>query len=206
MRLSLPLLALLGCGTPPAARDAAPATPRRPLGMNDVTILVPLPADRAAPVLAAIDGGPGGVPLVARGHHAALVEVGGDLAPKSGDAVAYGDYHVVGVRFDLCDREEVGPCPAGADGRLRLVLQPLYAGGGGAVLAHDLAVHAFYPIAAAELPEVVAELRAMAQLHDTPTAAPLGVSPRSPRAPRTPRASPRSSRASRAGTTSSGSR
>ncbi|HWU87182.1 MAG TPA: hypothetical protein VN253_07905, partial [Kofleriaceae bacterium] len=54
--------------------------------------------------------------------------------------------------------------------------QPLYTAGG-ATLAHDLALHAFYPIPAAELASVVAELRALSRLQDAPAGAPLSVSP-----------------------------
>jgi hypothetical protein len=83
---------------------------------------------------------------------------------------------VVALRFDLCDRQNVAPCRDGQDGVLRLVLQPIYlaaglaAGlGGGELRAHDVALHAVYPIAAAELAGVVTELRALAQLQVGPT-------------------------------------
>src|SRR5690606_7228698 len=94
----------------------------------------------------------------------------------NGLPVAFEDHHVVAVRFDLCERVVAGPCPDGADGRLRLVLQPLYTAGG-ATLAHDLALHAFYPIPAAELADVVAELSGLARIQDAPVGAPLAVSP-----------------------------
>ena len=141
--------------------------------MNDVSMLAPLPAALAAPVVATIEGD--GMPLVSRGLFAGLVLVDGDIAPKDGRPFAYEDMHVVALRFDLCDRSTVGTCPE-ADGRLRLVLQPVYQVGG-ETLAHDIAVHAFYPIPQAELGAVISELRVLAGLGEVPLDARLGVSP-----------------------------
>lgn len=56
------------------------------------------------------------------------------------------------------------------------MLQPLYTDTG-TTFAHDVAVHAFYPVPADELPSVVAELRALARIQDAPPDAPLAVSP-----------------------------
>lgn len=82
----------------------------------------------------------------------------------------------MGVRFDLCDRSAIGPCPPDARGRLRLVLQPRYTRAG-ATFAHDVALHTFYPIPANELGAVVGELRRLSWLQREPPGAPLAVSP-----------------------------
>lgn len=181
MRLASPTSALVMGLASLAAACSAPReiAEARPLGMNDATILLPLPASLAAPVLASITGaGSNGdaAPLVPRALYETLVAAPGDIAPKTGQPVAFEDYHVVAVRFDLCEREVAGPCAEGADGRVRLVLQPLYPVESD-LLAHDLALHAFYPIPAAELPAVISELRALARIQDAPVGAPLSVSP-----------------------------
>ncbi|HEX7839077.1 MAG TPA: hypothetical protein VF469_16480 [Kofleriaceae bacterium] len=146
----------------------------RALGMNDVSILLPLPRDVATPVLAALAGR--GALLVDRGWFDALVTAGGDIAPRTGDPLAFDDFQIVAVRFDLCDRSAIGPCPPDAQGRLRLVLQPLYTRAG-STFAHDVALHAFYPIPASEVGGVVGELRRLSRIQREPPGAPLAVSP-----------------------------
>ncbi|HEX4423242.1 MAG TPA: hypothetical protein VH165_35270 [Kofleriaceae bacterium] len=188
MRHALWFLAACACGASsppgtdaPASDDDAAA--RHALGPNDVSILLPLPADPAVPTLLAVAGpatgaGPG-VPLVASGPIAGL-DLRGDIGPKNGQPFALDQLQVVAVRFELCDRQVVGACPdAGEDGRLRLVLQPVYAAGGAAT-THDIALHAFYPIPAAELAGVVRELRQLAALADVAPGAPLAVNPGAP--------------------------
>ena len=140
--------------------------------MTDVSILLPLPRDPQVPVLAAA----GQDPLIEPAWFDALVSARHDIAPKTGGPVALGDLHVVALRFDLCDRATVGPCPTGVPGRLRLVLQPLYRVAT-ETFAHDVALHAFYAIPADELAGVVGELRALAALGGAPADAPLTVSP-----------------------------
>lgn len=160
-----------------AACTPAPRAPARPaaLGLNDVAMLLPLPSEVHTPVLANVEG------LISPAVYDALVTSHADIAPRIGGPIAFGDFHVVALRFDLCDRAAVGVCPAGTDGRLRVVLQPMYLRGG-AVAAHDVALHAFYPVPAASLPQVIESLRALAALQGTPTDAPLDVS-RGARAP-----------------------
>lgn len=161
--------------------NSAPPPTRTELGMNDVTILVPLPAEPRAITLLGIaeSGEHAAAPLVSRAVYDRLVATPADIAPKIGGPVAFEDFQVVAVRFDLCDRHNAVPCRADADAVFRLILQPLYTGGG-EVRAHDIALHAFYPIPAAEIPGVVAELRALAQLA---TAAAPASSPASVDAP-----------------------
>lgn len=141
--------------------------------MSDVSILLPLPRDPRVPILTTIAGD--GTALVDRDPFAALVTAPGDIAPKIDAAIRFEDFHVVAIRFDLCDRSTIGVCPGGVEGRLRLVLQPLYLTAG-TTFAHDIAVHAFYPVPARELAAVVGELRALAGVQGASPAAPLGVS------------------------------
>jgi hypothetical protein len=145
------------------------------LGMNDVSMLLPLPRAVRAPVVASI-AGDGAEPLVDRGTFDALVTAPGDLGPKVGTLGAYEDFQVVAIRFDLCERLAIGVCPPDVPGRLRLVLQPCEMVGG-ELRTQDIALHAFYPIAAGELAGVIGELRALAAIQGAPADAPLAVSP-----------------------------
>lgn len=170
------LAVLLACAPPASASRPAPPGPD-PLGMNDLSVLLPLPDDLARPVLAAVGGD--GPPLIDRRWFDALVARPADIAPRSGAAAGFGDYQVVAVRFDLCDRRAIGPCPRDAAGRLRLVLQPLYTRGDRTLaqtFAQDIALHAFYPIPPGDLPAVLDELRGLARLQPAPRDAPLAVS------------------------------
>lgn len=167
------------CAAGILAAACGATTPRNPpsaraLGMNDVTLLLPLPSALDAPVLATAAGDDLGAPLVGRDELTALVLANQDLAPKSGAAFGYDDFQLVAVRFDLCDRKNGAACRDGDDGQLRTVLQPLYRAGD-AIAAHDIAVHAFYPLPAAELAGIAAELRAIAALRGIPLDAPLAV-------------------------------
>jgi hypothetical protein len=169
MRSWLVLLMVVGCGSPSSGiipePDAAPNTTR--LGMNDVTMLLPLPSNPAtATLLKMSDGGD----LVPRTLFKRLVTDPNDVAN------VYEEFHVVAIRFDLCDRLDPGPCPAGADGRVRIVFQPLVAGAA-QTEAMDVALHAFYPIPSAELPSVIDELRVLAHIACVPTTSPLTISP-----------------------------
>lgn len=176
------LVVACSAGTPGArvrSGDAAAddRSPGRPLGMNDVSILLPLPRTTAAPVLAGLAGRAAPLPaLIEPRWFDALVAARGDIAPRTGEPIGLDDFQVVAVRFDLCDRSGIGSCPPGADGRLRLVLQPVYARAG-ETFAHDVALHAFYPIAAGELGGVIGELRRLARRRHEPPGAPLAVSP-----------------------------
>lgn len=166
------------------AGDVAPDayTPRqsRRLGMNDVSMLLPLPPALESPTLATMKGiDPGGA-LVPRDLFQRLVLDPGDVVDR------FESFHVVAVRFDLCERLTTAPCAEGAEGLLRLVLQPLsrFVFEEKLVYAHDVALHAFYPIPAGEMGSVVDELRALAAIQDSQVLAPLGVSPLAKTAPK----------------------
>jgi hypothetical protein len=174
---SVALVLVCACGSAaPAARATQAVTERHALGMNDVSILLPLPRNPGTPVIATIAGDDDGAPLVDRDWFDAVVGERHDLGPKVGESAGFASFHVVAIRFDLCDRSTIGVCPPDVDGRLRLVLQPCVTSGG-VVLTQDVAIHAFYPIAAAELASVVGELRALARIQGAPADAPLAVSP-----------------------------
>lgn len=186
-RLTLVLLpTLYACGTDPIAhtpdadtRDVFDATPDtadtpdtevtspiegRALGLNDVTFLLPLTTFTTplAPVRALLDEA-----------------VFTDLVTASGDVVTnFADLVPVAIRVDLCDRIAPGPCPIDADASLRVVLQPMFPlADSPHVGFEDVAVHAFYPIPRADLPDVIERLRAMADIADIPFDTPLQVNP-----------------------------
>jgi hypothetical protein len=140
--------------------------------MNDVSILVPLPDRIDAPVITTMAGAP--TPLVGTDIYARLVSDPADIAPKVGD-LSYGGFQVVAIRFELCVRDLPRPCEVTEDGRLRLVLQPMYSSNG-MTLAEDVALHAFYPIPNAQLADAITQLRDLAAIQDAPLDAPLGVS------------------------------
>jgi|APLak6261679142_1056127.scaffolds.fasta_scaffold00101_21 hypothetical protein len=164
--LLVSLVVLAACGTPSTTADSGVTpdasvyvpTQTHALGLNDVTWLLPLePLDAGSPFPAADTLLP--LPSFTRLTTTEPV-VRTELSRL----------RVVGVRFDACDRALPGPCPTDADGSLRLVLQPVL---GPPTRTEDIALHAFFPIPHAELPQVVDELRALAELLALPTAAPL---------------------------------
>jgi hypothetical protein len=138
------------------------------LGMNDVTFLLPLPASANNPTLLRLAD----ANIVPATLFDRLVTSHDDVFAK------YDEFHVVALRVDICDRKTPGNCPIGGqnDGVLRVVLQPIGpAPSGGGTFAIDTALHAFYPIPAAELPGAIAEVRALAALRGVDTTAPLAV-------------------------------
>ena len=148
--------------------DARVGEPRT-LGLNDISMLFQLPENPiSGTTIARLTGVPGfGQDLVPRAVFAQLVSAPGDVGH------AFEEFHLVALRFDLCDRQ-LGPCPSDADGRLRLVFQPVFVGSPWTEAA-DVAIHAFYPVPAAELAQVVNELRALARLRDFQTASPVAI-------------------------------
>ncbi|MBL8783366.1 MAG: hypothetical protein JNJ59_00585, partial [Deltaproteobacteria bacterium] len=142
--------------------------PPTPLGLNDVTFLLPLPASVTASPL----DGPAMLPtnLFTR-----LVTGPGDILATRADFV------VVAVRFDLCDRLASVPCAPGSDPVLRVVLQPFVPG---VRATRDVAVHVFFAIDVSEAGDLVLALRDLAALGATvdprptrPLTRPLEVNP-----------------------------
>lgn len=162
-RLSLICL-LTACETaspPDSGADAGfVPTQTRLLGLNDVTWLLPLEAlDAGSPF-------PPPVELIPFSSFDRLTS----QRPRVITELA--KLRVVAVRFDLCDRAEPTPCAAEADGVFRLVLQPVF---GAPPRVEDVTFHAFYAVPHAEIPQVVDELRALAELQNVPRGAALRV-------------------------------
>ena len=165
MKRWLLVATLAGCGSDPQ--------PPHALGMNDVSILMPLPTDATVPVLTGLFDQ--AVPLADPIWFDAMVFTRGDLGSKEHDYFNDHSFHVVAVRVDLCDRVAATPCPDGVDGRLRLVAQPIVVSSTGSIKVLDIGVHLFYPIPAADLADVIDELRELAAIQATPDG-PLHVS------------------------------
>lgn len=159
-------VALLACeapsvpdagGTPDAGRYVP--TQRQPLGLNDVTLFLPLePLDAGSPF-------PRPTELLPLHVFERVTSIPGDVLTD------LSRLRVVAVRFDACDRSAPGECPAGAPGVFRLVLQPVM--GDGSV--EDVTFHAFYPVSPGEVWPVVDELRALAALAPLPVESALAV-------------------------------
>lgn len=152
--------------------DAAPARTGA-LGLNDVTVLIPL-ADPGGPTLfMASDVGSDGNQLLSRATYDRLNNI-----PKRGPVASQDDLYpllqVVAVRFDLCDRIAPGPCPD-EDGRMRLVLQAQYPKTGFGPI--DSGLHLFFTIPKADFPGLVTELRTLGAIQALPDSAPLQPSP-----------------------------
>jgi hypothetical protein len=156
---------LLACSsgsttTADAGSDAAPPPPA--LGMNDVSVLVPLPSSPSAPgYLGPTDAGDKG-PLLPQTVY--------DKIPKFGVPPAQGlDYarmRAVAIRFDGCF-----PGKAGCEAQIRLVMQPITDDG----QALDSALHLFYLLTEEELGVLVGELRRLRTLAPEVKDAPLDV-------------------------------
>ena len=133
----------------------------QPLGMNDVTILVPLPQAGAPPVLlGGTDVAQDGTALVPRALFDRLVKDAATGMPLPTLDSAYERLQVVAVRFDLCDRHLPGSCSDTEDALMRLVLQPILLQGS----ADDVGFHAFYAIRKDELAAALGALRQLASL------------------------------------------
>ena len=146
------------------------------LGLNDVTMLVPMPQTATTVLLRAADSGDDGTALLPRALYDRLNDAEIPNEPVFGSIVGdiYADLQVAAVRFDLCDRIEPGACPD-SDGRLRVVYQAV--ADTTPIRAIDAAFHAFYTIPSADLPSLVAELRALSQIQNAEMASPLRPSP-----------------------------
>lgn len=174
MRSLLAMLAACGGSSltvdaPVADTPPPPVVERHALGMSDISMLFPLPTALDQPVVSGI------APLIDVQTFSALVQLNGEIAPKSNALVNFTDFQVVALRFDPCDGFMIGPCADFSDGRLRLVLQPVYQQNPTTIAMQDIAVHAFYPIPHDELSAVVRELRALARIANSDPSTPLAV-------------------------------
>lgn len=163
------ILAFLGACSP--EEEPAPTAPTEPepdpvfwpvLGLNDITILWPLPASPATPWTLAPSS------LGGRGEllpHEVFDEIPGfPVVPA--DGLAYDRMRVVGTRFVGCE-----PTPAGCQAQLRLVMQPIDDDGS----ARDSALHLFYDLDDEAMGLLVGELRRLRTLAPELTDGPLDV-------------------------------
>jgi len=132
-----------------AADAAAPALPA--LTMNDVSVLVPIPANpQAAGFLRPSSAGERGK-LLPQAVYDKIPEF--PVVPAEG--LDFARMRVVGIRFDGCF-----PAPAGCEPQIRLVMQPIT--DEGATL--DSSLHLFYRLTEEELGAVVLGLRQLKEL------------------------------------------
>lgn len=137
-----------------------PAAPR--LGLNDVSVLVPLPASKDAPGhLVATSQGAKGV-LLPQDVYDAIPTF--PVTPSQG--LDYDRMRTVAIRFDGCF-----PKPTGCEAQIRLVMQPV----ANDASMKDSALHLFYRLEEAELVELVSELRRLRSLAPEVADAPLDV-------------------------------
>lgn len=150
----------LGCETPAMPTtdasvelpDAGPmdaGQPLPPLGMNDVSILFPLPTGSSAGHLRPRDGGGRGT-LLPRD----VFDKMPTFPATTTDSLNYTRMLVLSARFDMC-----GGSPVACHPELRLVMQPVDSG-----LARDSALHLFYRLTDEDAVEVVRSLRVLRAL------------------------------------------
>jgi hypothetical protein len=143
------------------------------LGMNDVSILFPLPDSGRLDDLLAADTQAAHGELLPRSWFSQVP----DLLGTDDAEAQYARLRVVSVRFDPCFPSlQLGPSP-NCRFQVRLVLSPLQ-DDAGEVRAQDAAVHLFYELSAPEFSELLgALLEAKRQAAPTEPTAPLSVQP-----------------------------
>jgi hypothetical protein len=169
--LSLVVLAS-GCAADDADRGPSGCAGPCELGVNDVSVLFPLPTDeteRAAflwLVPRAGEQGPG-FPLD-------LVDELPTLNADLPSAAGYPAAMITALRFDPCFPRLGGPsCQA----QLRLIAQPVFPGPSGTTMLDDAAAHLFYALDPSEADAVLDKLRALRDGSPVATAGPLGIHP-----------------------------
>lgn len=135
------------------------------LGLNDVSVLFPLPPAIDTPgYMTATDAGARG-PLLPQDVFDAIPTF--PVTPSQG--LLYDRMRVLAIRFDGCSGG-VGQC----EPEIRLVMQPMNSGG----KARDSALHLFFRLTQDEMTEVVSGLRALRELApEVTTEGPLDVHP-----------------------------
>lgn len=169
-------LALAGCGAAPDAPAPTPARIPGALGMNDVSILFPLPTLATMDRLLSVDSVGGRGVLLPERLRAAVPQffTAGPMDPARLRAG-----RVVAARVDPCFRERVDgvePCRR----QVRLVLQPLAfaAGTVDGTRGEDAAMHLFYDLDDGAFRALIAALVALrARTPELQADAPLGVHP-----------------------------
>ncbi|MBS2012830.1 MAG: hypothetical protein JST00_08090 [Deltaproteobacteria bacterium] len=148
----------------PPSSPPVDTTPLPALGMNDVSVLFPLPKSPSSPgYLKPEDEGAKG-PLLTKADYDKI-----PTFPHEGaDTLDFARMRVIAIRFDGCF-----PAPGGCEPQIRLVMQPIADDGEGL----DSAIHLFYRLTEAEIAEVVTGLRKLRALAPEQKDAPLEVSP-----------------------------
>ncbi len=162
------LAALGGCEsssepttTPPA--EPAPATKLPALGLNDVSVLLPVPSSPSAPgYLGPKSAGDRGQ-LLPKAVYDEIPEF--PVVPAQG--LDYARMRTVAIRFDGCFKRPQSACEA----QIRLVMQPITDAGD----TRDSALHLFYKLSDDELPGLVHDLRTLRTLAPEVADAPLDV-------------------------------
>jgi hypothetical protein len=145
---------------PPPAE--APAPPLPALGMNDVSVLLPLPASPATPgYLKPKSAGERGELLPK-----AVFDAVPPFPVKPPQGLDFARMRAIAIRFDGCF-----PAPSGCEPQIRIVMQPISDQGE----SLDSALHLFYRLTEPELAEVVTRLRQLRVLAPEVADAPLDV-------------------------------
>ncbi len=157
------LAPLMACTTATDPQAMPPPTPPT-LGLNDVSVLFPLPTSPQAP---------GYLRPTSTGAKGALLPQSVyDEVPtfpvQPAQGLNYDRMRVVAVRFDACF-----PTAAGCEAQIRMVMQPISDDG----RALDSALHAFYRLDDSEIAAVVRELRRLRELTSISSDQPLAVHP-----------------------------
>lgn len=150
--------------TPTPVESDSGVTPlaTSPLGMNDVSVLVPIPESPSAKgALGPTDAGAKG-PLLPQDVYDKIPKFG--VTPTQG--LDFARMRAVAIRFDGCF-----PGKAGCEAQIRVVMQPIT--DAGATL--DSALHLFYRLDETELGAVVQELRRLRALAPEVKDAPLTI-------------------------------
>ncbi len=155
------------------AKSNATAKLHGRLGMNDVSILFPLPpSGRLDSLMSARTAAAQGELLPY-----ADFQLAPRLTPAHDRAQDYQHLYVVAARIDPCFPSlDAAPSPS-CRFQVRLVLQPIY-DEGGKVVAADAAIHAFYDLPVSDFLTLVGQLLdAQQAAAPLPSQAPLGVQP-----------------------------
>lgn len=168
-RIVLSAVALLAACTTeaPPVEETTPEPEPEPeeilpaLGLNDVSVLLPIPASLEDPYMVPWSAGARGELL----PRAVYDQIPG-FPVKPAEGLDYGLMRTIAVRFDGCQ-----PAPGGCQAQIRLVMQPVTADGS----TLDSALHLFYALDDTEIAEVTTELRRLRTLAPEVADAPLDV-------------------------------
>lgn len=135
--------------------------PEGPLGLNDVSILFPLPSRVSSPHTLLLSSAGKGGPLLSRADFDRIPVFAEDPRPE----LAYDTFHVVAMRVDPCfpDLAALTHDPASCRRQIRLVAQPLADGEADhpITFAQDSAIHLLFDLDAEPFDALVGALVAL---------------------------------------------